>query len=452
VTRPAPCYDRAVVSLRWPWLLGLVSCSSAPIFSEAPWSREDWVVVVVSDEARRPLAPDPQLLLPGQALNLELQGDQAVQVEAWSFPAEDAGGPRLERCGPTFGGQGRRLSEPSGSWSSTLGPPDETAGISLNPASPEGLLRLDLREACLLTACEGLRVERISAPFGDRKLEQLAVLDDERVIVSSDLNDDAGGFDVWSVEGEAWRRLEGGSALTTPPADLAFDPERGRVVGSLKDGQTFEIDPNTGLIQLTETSTPGLVRSVFGGGRWVRYGAAGLEVRRGPNLPRLDDNVLSITMPGLNRIALSSSTATYFYDGGTGFRRERPTKRNEKWNVAAGDDEILAFAGSGSEILIRDPSNELWTTLARPLGSGLQVRGLVAIGGQRLLVAGEIGLLAILDPKLGSDGACLVDPPPVTADLLNLALSPTGRVAYAVTNELDSVSGDAPQLLRITVP
>lgn len=437
---------------RWALLVGLASCGSEPVFRDAPWSKEDWVVVVVSDEDRRPLAPEPKLLAPGQALALELSEDQAVRVEAWSFRAEEAGGPRLGRCGPTFGGQGRRLSDPSGSWSSTLGPPDASTGVSLDPVGAEGLLRLDLREACLLTACEGLGIDRIFAPFVDRKLEQLVVLDDHRVIVSSDVNDDLGGFDVWFVDGEQWQRLDGGM-LSAPPADLARDPERGVVVGALRTGQTFEIDPESLQIRLTDLTTPGRVRSAFGGGRWVRYGSGGLEVRRGPNLPRLDDNVLSITLPGLNRVALSSSTATYFYDGGPAFRLERPADAREKWNIAAGDDEVLAFAGSGGKVLLRDPANDLWNGLGRPFGGNeTQIRGLVPLGGARLLACGEIGMLGILDIKKGSDGACTVDPPPATADLLGLALSPSGRVAFAVTNELDSVEGDAPQLLRITVP
>lgn len=438
--------------MRWLLLVGLASCTSAPLFTAAPWKEEDWVVVAVTDHDRLPVATEPRLLQPGQPLAFDVPEDQAVQVEAWAFLAEEAGGPRLGTCGTIYGGQGRRLRDPIGSWSSALGPPDGATGINLQVTTDEGLLRLDVREACVRTACEGLIVERISAPFADRKLEQLVVLDENRVIVSSDLNDDAGGFDVWAVDGKDWRRLDGGAALTTPPAHLVLDPERGVVVGSLQGGQDFEIDPQTGRIQLTGTSTPGLLRSAFGGGRWVRYGAAGLEVRRGPNLPPLGDNVLSITMPGLNRIAFSSSTATYFYAGGPSFRRERIADDREKWNIAAGDDEILAFAGTGSKVLIRDPANELWNGLSRPFGTGSAIRGMVPIGGARLLVAGETGLLGILDQKRGSDGVCLVTPPPVTADLLGLVLSPSGRVAYATTNELDSVEGDSPQLLRISVP
>lgn len=408
------------------------------------------MVAVGRERAEQVIYDEPRIVGPGQTLILEAEPDEVLEVEAWAFPAASAGGPRLVECGVRYGGTGRTLFAPRASWKTRAGPPDPDIGLEFLESDDQGLARLDLREACEGTPCERLVLEKLAAPFPDRKLEQVVALDDHRAVVSSDLNDGAGGFEVWLVDGARWERISSGAPLSSPPRHLALDPDRQVIVGVVDDGATFELDPGTWTFTRTATTDGGLGRSAFGGGRWLRYGSGGLAVARGPHLPEFPPaRVVSVIPAALEAVAVSSASGIWFYSGGTGFAREREVDSTEEWIAGAGDAEVMAFA-SGRSILLRDARNQLWQSATRPFGPDNRIRGMSAIGEGRLLVVGEAGLVGVFDQKLGLEGSCVV--PAIAASVLDVNRAPSGRVAFAVSNELDSVIGDAPFLLRIVLP
>lgn len=426
-----------------------LACIDDRLADDPPWPNDAWVVVVVTGGDGSLLDVEPRVLPPGDPLEVPLAQD--LQVFAQAFPAEGAGGPRLRSCGARFGGPGVPLYGALGSWSTPLVPVDQPERFQLQPIGAEQLGPFLLREGCDDSPCARLEYQAFPAPVLDRQLEQVAAIDDSRVMVSSDLNDDLGGFELWRVEGEVWRSVPPVPPLDQPLVDLDLDPLRGLVVGVDEARRRIEVDPTNGRVVNVVTGTIGREYNHFGAGRWVRFGETGLEVERGPALPPFAGPVHALTFTPAGQTAFTSPQGVYWDQAGDGFRLERAAEAGEEWGPITTDGTTVIAGGLLGQFLVRSLDQPRWISRTSPFDRE-RIRGLAPLGQGRFLVIGDLGLLGIFDANLGPAGSCLVSPKPTIAHIFDLSVAPSGRVAYAVTNEIRSRSGDAPLLLRIVLP
>lgn len=426
-----------------------LACIDDRLGDDPPWPADAWVVAVVIAGDGALVDTEPRVLPPGAALEVPLKQDLQVFVQA--FRPEGMGGPRLRSCGARFGGPGVPLYGALGSWGTPLVPVDQPERFQLQPIGAEQIDPFLLREGCDDSPCARLEYTAIPAPVIDRQLELVAAIDDARAMVSSDLNDDLGGFELWRVEGADWTPIPAVPPLDQPLVDLDLDPLRGVVVGVDEERRRFEVDPDDGRVLAVGTSTRGRERSHFGDGRWVRYGVTGVEVERGPPLPPFSGPVHALTFAPGARTAFTSPQGVYLDQGGTGFRLERAVESGEDWGPITSDEATVIAGGALGQFLVRALEQPRWISRSSPFDRE-RIRRLAPLGQGRFLVIGDLGLLGIYDVNLGAAGSCVVSPKPTIAHLLDLSVAPSGRVAYVVSNDIRSRTGDAPLLLRIVLP
>lgn len=426
-----------------------LACIDDRLGDDPPWPAEAWVVVVVTGGDGTRLDDEPRVLPPGAPLKVPL--DQDLQVFVQAFPPQGAGGPRLDSCGARFGGPGVPLYGDLGSWGTPLVPVDQPERFQLQPIAAEQLAPFLLREGCDDSPCARLQYQAFPAPVVDRQLEQVAAVDDTRVMLSSDLDDDLGGFELWRVDGDDWRPVPALPPLNRPLIDLDLDPIRGVVVAVDEERRIIEADPSAARVVQVRTSTRGQEFNHFGGERWVRHGVMGLVVERGPALPPFAGSVRALTFAPLGRTFFTSAQGVYMDQGGSGFRLERVAESGEDWGPITTDGTTVVAGGVLGQTLVRSLDQPRWISRTSPFDRE-RIRGLAPLGQGRFLVIGDLGLLGIFDLNLGAAGSCVVSPKPAIAHIVDLSVAPSGRVAYAVTHDIRSSPGDAPLLLRIALP
>lgn len=404
------------------------------VYVDAPWPASHTVVVVRVD-ATGEATGEPRILAPGAAVEWTLE-DETTRLRVLTF----ADGADVTRCGATRDTGRARLPSADA----------EYLVASLNGA-PRVLEADDASPALYFATCDPpttavdcptydvIRYDATAAP--DRNLSGLAT-SDEGILVSL-----AGRAD----EGQSHLLKRDGDDLVPVPSDPLFGPDglrdlvmaEGRIFTANGNG-VFEIDAFGRATKLGDAH-PAVEGVLAADAETIAaFGPGGLEPITG-DLPAITDPVEYAWSVGDPR---SAGTVYAIVDygilklrGGEWVVDDRFGQ--ESWQVLGGDAEVVAAGNQTGEVQIRRGPED-WQSLGVPPGNGSRIRVVQALGGGRIMVGGNDGLLAVWDGQ----GWCEV-PPFVVSPIDDIIV--VGGSIYVASRHIESVVGDAGAVFRLLV-
>lgn len=382
-------------------LLGVVGCSGGrTYFVETPWPEDHTAIVHVVDVDGAPLA-SPAIYPPGSSVRPSFNRVDRFRVFVRTY-GPDVTAPNekpFTSCGVALGREGTPLPTPTAAWSTNLVDPDDDA-IGFEAERLDELAALDIHLTdCepIDRACDGYVLERIPLPDGFRPTHVAAVSDDVALFSGRDTETSTDSTTRFvRIDGRTATLLPFQPMLDRRVEDLEWD-HRGNLFGLNRGDELFVADidgvPRRPLMPVPyDRLAAGIDGTVLGYNEERTdelrdLGAQIVERTRAPfGLERI--NVLRA-----DRIIAKTQKTIYAFDGSDWLEEHEVAVLEEVRGVVT-TDEIMAFVGMQEVARVKDELGS-WELLERPFDAGSNFEGAAPLTGQRFVVIGPFGVLAV---------------------------------------------------------